>query len=274
MGPPRTIRHGWIQIIKNLNDYAFLIRQLVRIDILDEYKRSFIGIAWLFLVPIFSVVSWILFDNSGVLNPGDTEVPYPAFVLLSTSIWVFFIDIYYGVSKIFVGRSRMIVMTKFPREVLVAEKIIFHLIRFLIPLIINIVILLFFGVNFKWSALLFPFTLLPLLLLGISIGLIISFFRVVATDLAKIVDHGLGFLMILTPIVYTPQIEAGILSEIIQYNPMTYLVGFSREILLNGGFFEPWLWLGCSCLIFCFFLFTVRFFLIAEVKIVERLISN
>ena len=217
----------WPSLISRLRPYSFFIRQLVRISILKDFKRSYIGLFWLFIVPVLSVISWIMLNGAGIIDPGDSTIPYPAYVLLSTSIWGFFVGIYQSTSNILVGRGNMIVMTCFPHEVLVMEKIWVHFIRFTIPFLINIVALFLFGVPFTWLALLFPLTLLPLLLLGVGIGLIISLFRVVAVDLARLFDHGMGFLMFLTPVIYTPEIKISWLSKIVAYNPLAYLIGFS-----------------------------------------------
>lgn len=168
----------------------------------------------------------------------------------------------------------MITMVCFPHEVLVMEKIWVHILRFTIPFVINLVVLLLFGIQFTWVALLFPFTLLPLLALGIGLGLIISLFRVVAVDIAQLFDRGIGFLMFLTPVIYTDEIKIEWLSKIVTYNPLTYLVGFSRDVLTQGTFFEPPTYGLCIFLTIIFFLFAFRIFLIGEPRVIERLISN
>lgn len=138
---------------------------------------------------------------------------------------------------------------------------------------INIIVLLLFGVRFSWVALLFPLTLIPLLILGLSIGLVVSIFRVLLDDVAIFIDQAMGFLMFLTPVVYAPDIQIGFLSQLIHLNPLTYLVGFSRDVLIKGTFYEPGLWSICVLLTFIFFVITVRIFMIAEPRVIERLIK-
>lgn len=272
--PEGSFINQWRVIIKNIRAYAFFIHQLVRINFIGEFKRSFFGLLWLFILPLIAVVVWVLLHGAGVVEPGATNIPYPAFVLLSTSIWGFFADMAKSSSRILNERSNMIIMTRFPHEVLVAERIVVHLIRFIIPFLINIGVLLLFGVRFTWLSLLFPLTLLPLLMLGLAIGLIVSLLRVVAFDLANLFDQGIHFLMFLTPVVYAPQISISWLSKVVQYNPLTYLIGFSRDILTQGTFYEPKIWAVCTLLTLIFFFLAVRIFLIAEVRIIERLINN
>lgn len=261
-------------LFKNIQDYRFFLKQLIRINFLAGFKKSFIGLLWLFIIPIIAVFVWILLNNAGIVDPGDTGIPYPAYVLLSTSIWGFFIEIYRSMGGVITTNSKMLIMTKFPHEILVAEKVVVHVIRFSIPLIINIIALLFFGIKFTWWSLLFPITLIPLLLLGMSLGLIVALLRVVAVDVSTVFDEFMRFLMYLTPIVYAPKIEIGFLSKIIEYNPLTYLIGFSRDLFTQGVFFEPQKYIIFSIASLIIFLFVFRFFMSAQNKMLERLINN
>ncbi len=264
---------SWRRISANIRTYSFFIRQLVKITFLEDFKRSHLGLLWLFILPIIAAVAWIALNGAGVIEPGDIGVPYPAFVLLSTAIWGFFIEIYRNTSSIFLSGGRMKLMASFPYEAFVAEKIIVHLVRFVIPFLINIIVLLLFGVRFTWTILLFPFSLIPLFLLGLSIGLIVSLFRVLLEDLAILIDQGMGFLMFFTPVVYSPDLKLGFLSKVIQVNPLTYLVGFSRDLLIKGTFYEPWTWAACSLFSMLAFLIAVYIFAVAEPRVIERLIK-
>ena len=258
----------------NLKQYRFLISQLVRVDILAGYKKSFIGILWMVIYPILSVVVWIILNSAGIIEPGESTIPYPAYVLLSTSIWGFFIGIYQTTSQIIVGGGRMMIMNKFPQEVLMINKIIVHLILFAIPFVVNIVVLLLYGVRLTWMSLLFPFSLFPLLLAGLAIGLVVSILRVVAVDLVSIIDEALKVLMFLTPIVYTPKLQISGLTTFIDWNPLTYLIGFSRDLLVSGTFYEVQNFMICSVGAFIAFIMAFIFFQTVGPKVLERLITN
>lgn len=271
-------RSGWwrdlLRSRQRLRSYRFLIQQLVRVNLHRDFKRSFIGLSWLVILPLIAMAVWILLNGAGIVDPGATDIPYPAYVLLSTSIWGFFMEIYRSTSQMLLQQGRLLVTTPFPQEILVAEQVIVHLIRFSIPFGLNIIVLLFFGVSFTWWALLFPFTLLPLLLLGLGIGLLISLMRLVATDIGTLVDEGMRVLMFLTPVVYTPQIQVGWLSDIVAINPLTYLISFSRDVLTNGTFYEPSWYLLCTAFSLLFFLFALRVYIVAQPRVIERLIAT
>ncbi len=260
------------QIGNGLVAYRFLIWQLVRTSLLGSYKKSFIGMAWMFILPLMAVAVWVFLQRSGIVNPGDTgEVPYPVYVLLSTSIWGFFLELYRSVSQVLVGSGRLLIMKDFPGEVLLVSKLLEHLINFIVPLGINIIVLIAFGISFEWPALLFLFSLFPLLLLGLSIGMVIAVFRVVAVDFATIVDEGMKLVMFLTPVVYTAKVESGWLAEVVRLNPLTYLIGFSRDLLTKGEFYEAQRYFICSIICVVCFGLALGFFRMTSKRVLERL---
>ncbi|PTM08501.1 MAG: hypothetical protein DA408_20450 [Bacteroidetes bacterium] len=258
---------------RHLKQYSYLLQQLIIVDITNAYKRSFIGLSWLVITPIVSVLVWILLHGAGIMEPGKTDIPYPAYVLLSTSIWSFFQGAYQVTSNVISNSGRFMVTAKFPHEVLVVEQVIVHIINFVIPFFINIVVLLAYGIDFSWAALLFPLTLIPLLFLGTGLGLLVALLRVVAVDFSKLADQCVTFLMFLTPIIYAPQIKLTWLASIVKYNPLTYLIGFSRNLLTQGTLYEPYYYFVFSLASLVFFFICLRIFMKYEGNLLERLIN-
>ena len=90
------------------------------------------------------------------------------------------------------------------------------------------------GLRPTWKAMFFPFTLVPIFLIGSALGMVVAVITVVIHDINRIVSMGLGFLMFLTPIVYGPKFDNEIIQQVIKWNPMTYLIGSPRDIILYG----------------------------------------
>lgn len=262
-----------IQVLfRELRTYQFLVWQLVRTSMLGNYKKSFIGMAWMFIIPILAVLVWILLQRAGIVQAGDTgQVPYPVYVLLSTSVWGFFLEIYKSVSQVMVQNGRLLVMKDFPAEILVLAKVVEQMIHFLVPLAINIIVLVAFGIQFHASALMFLPSLLPLLALGLGMGMVIAIFRVVAVDFATIVDEGMKLVMYVTPVVYTAGATPSWLSPVIAWNPLTYLIGFSRDLLTTGQFYEPDKWAVTVVVALAIFLLAAAFFHVTAKRVLERL---
>ncbi|RMF01362.1 MAG: hypothetical protein D6772_04905 [Bacteroidetes bacterium] len=254
--------------------YRFFTWQLIRVALTAEYKKSFVGLLWLLILPLISVVIWTLLNGAGVINPGPIGVPYPAYVLLSTSIWGFFADIYSTTSQVLTNHSRILLTAHFPLRTLITERIVVHLIRFSIPLILNLLVLVYFGVDFGWKAWYFPFAIVPLMLLGAGLGLLVSLFRVLILDVAQLADQSIKLLMYLSPVVYSPRLEAGWLADVIYYNPLTYLLGYPRDLLTLNRWFEPTNFAIVTVGTLLFFAWSVRVFQRHTRKAMERLINN
>ena len=274
MGIDTLSKGNWSGIFSNIKNYRFLITQLVRIDILKGYKKSYIGILWMVIYPIVSVIIWVILNGAGIIEPGESSIPYPAYVLLSTSIWGFFVGIYQSASQVILQSGRLMIMNKFPLEILVTQKIIVHLILFTIPFVVNIIVLLLYGVRLSWVSLLFPLALIPLMFLGLALGLLMSVLRVVAVDIVSVFDEFLKLLMFLTPIIYTPKLNISALTTFIDWNPLAYLVGFSRDVLVSGTFTNTYSFLICSAGAFIALFIAIRFYLYVGPKVLERLVIN
>ncbi|WP_367389473.1 ABC transporter permease [Lewinella sp. LCG006] len=260
--------------IGHFTSYWYLAKQLIRVSLTVEFKKSFIGLFWLFLSPILAVIIWIFLHSAGVVTPGETVIPYPAYVLLSTSIWGFFIELYRQVSLLLSTNNQVLVSVSFPIEALIIERIAVHLIRFVIPLIINIIVLVLFGIKLHWISFLFPLALLPLLCLGLSLGLITAIFRIVMVDIARLMDQGLGLLMYFTPVIYSPDIPISWLQDLVLLNPLTYLVGVPRDLLTQGTYSNLPAFAAGSVFSFLLLLLTFTLFKKTQKKVLERFINN
>ncbi len=215
--------------------FWFLVGQLVKADLVTDYKKSFLGLTWMFLLPLLSVLLWIGLHAAGIVDPGDTKIPYPVYVLLSTTLWNFFHEMYRAVSHVLHANARILLLKDFPISILLLKQVLVHLIRFSILMLINLLVIAGFGVHFSAWSILFPFSLLPLLMLATGLGLIIAIFRIVLVDVSTAFDEFMKLLMFLTPVIYSPGIEWPLLKEIVHWNPLSYLIGMARGILTNVG---------------------------------------
>lgn len=248
-----------------------MISQLVRADMLTDYKKSFLGLSWMFILPLISVFLWIGLNSAGIIQPGNTGIAYPAYVLVSTSIWNFFHEMYKSSSNVLVSNARILLLKDFPVFILVTKQIIVNTLRFSIILAVNIIVLYFFGVKFTWVSLLFPLSLLPMVLLAVGIGLTVAIFRVILIDLSTLVDEFMKLLMFLTPVIYAPRINWDILQNIVNWNPMTYLLGTSRDLLANGKLDQINSYYLCALISVVFFILGFLFFKMAYKRVLERL---
>lgn len=258
--------HAW-------QEYRYLLFKLTYTSLTIQFKKSFLGATWLFIQPIITVLAWVLLHGTGLFDPGATGVPYPAYVLLSTTIWSLFVSLYQLTSHMLVGNAQVLLQHQFPREVYILEKMAVALFNFLVPLVVSVIVLLAYGVSFSWTLILFPIALLPLILFGSAIGILFALLKAITSDLNNFFDKAIVLVMYITPVVYANDPGSDLLRSIIRWNPLTYLLSFPRDLLTQGSFteYQTYLWVSGGCVLL--FAAVLRYFRYAQPKVMERMVA-
>lgn len=160
---------------------------------------------------------------------------------------------------------------QYPHEALLFTQTAQQLANFIIAFMLNILVMITFGIMPSWKIVFLPFVAMPLFFLGAAIGLVASMFSILAVDMSKVINIGLTMLMWLTPIVYSDRVTSPLVREIIRWNPLTYLVCSARDIVLFGRLYNAENYAICSVLSVVLFLVSWRLFYIAEDRIIERM---
>ncbi|OFX69153.1 MAG: hypothetical protein A2X12_07110 [Bacteroidetes bacterium GWE2_29_8] len=268
LGFTRTI----ILMIKNIIEYRELIYQLFKRDFLMSYKKSFLGLSWILIAPIFGIISWVFMNSTGILAPGDVGIPYPAYVLLGSSLYGLFMGFFTSASATLNAGTGFILQVNFPHDILLFKQAMQQFVSFLISFILTIFVLMLFGVFPSFMLLILPILVLPLFFLGAAIGLLSSIISVVAVDIQKGIEFLMGLVMFVTPVIYSNNISNPSLQLIIKYNPLTYLISGVRDALIYGSIPNIEIFMYASLGSFLFFLLALRLFFLSEHKIIEKML--
>jgi len=222
-------------------------RLLVR-NISAQYRQSLLGYAWAFVPPIFTSLIWIFLQSQKVLGVGDTGMPYIVFVITGTVLWQTFVEALNSPLQMVNESRSMLTKINFPREALLLAGIGQVLFNFMIRALLLVAVMLWFQISPHASLLLAPLGVAALILLGISLGLLLTPLGMLYQD----VGRGLGFLtaawFFLTPVIY-PVPTASFAATLIELNPVTPLLVATRDWLVIGSthLWPAFLWvLGVS----------------------------
>ncbi|MBU1055283.1 MAG: ABC transporter permease [Proteobacteria bacterium] len=262
----------WAVMAKNIIKSKELIWQLFKRDFFASYKKSFLGVTWIFIAPIMGIISWVFLNMTGMLHPGDVGIPYPAYVLVGSSIWGLFLGFFNAAKATLSSGKDFVLQVNYPHEVLLFKETAQHLANFLVTFFINIVVLYIFKVIPGWEIVFFPIVILPLFFLGAAFGLVFSMISVVAIDVNKVTEMGMMLLMYLTPVIYSDKINNDLVQMIIRWNPLTYLVCSARDIIIYGRLYHAGGYFLCSGLAILLFMVSWRLFFVSEGRIIERMI--
>jgi lipopolysaccharide transport system permease protein len=262
----------WVIVIRNVIASKDLIFQLFKRDFTAQYKKSFIGLGWAFIMPIFGIASWVLMQMTGVLQPGDVGVPYPVYVLIGSSCWGLFTSFQGAAGSTLTSAGGLLQQVKFSHEAILFKQILLQIVNFAISFTLILIAISAFGYPPKWQAIFSPLLMIPIFFYGTTIGLVMAMVNVVAVDISRIVGRVMQFAIYTAPIVYSPNIDNWFLQLINKWNPLTYLVCSMRDLFLYGRVYD---WQGLlisSAIGFFAFMFVWRMFYVSEDKLVERMI--
>lgn len=265
--PLSSLREAYKDI---LNSRHVIWRLFLR-DFIGQFRQKILGYFWAVLAPLASIASFVFMAATGYLNPGDVQVPYPLFVFVGTGLWGIMIATLATVSSGLLGNSELLVRTNVPAVALALAGMANLLYGILTNTLVLLLILVMTGFTpSPWLGL-YPILMLPLVVLGMGIGLLLATIGAVARDITTMVTTALGLVMYLTPVIYEANFQHPVLRAIVTYNPLTYLIQVPRDLVLHGGA-ENWLGFSLACLFASVVLILgVHSFYLIQDKVVERL---
>ncbi len=231
------------------------------------------GATWVFLSPIVGIIAWIFLQKTGMLQSGEVGIPYPAYVLIGTSMWGLFMGFYASSAETLSAGGALLMQVSFHHEVYFLEQNAIQVVNFAIVFLFNLLALFFFGVHPSWKTIFLPLVILPLFFLGAAIGLIVSMISAITLDVSRILSIFMGLLIWITPVIYSAQVDHALVQSLIRWNPLTYLVCSARDIVIFGRLYQPGSYALCTLGSLLLFVFSYRLFYISEKRLVERILT-
>lgn len=246
--------------------------QLLVRDISAQYRQSFLGVAWAVLPALVTATVFTAARSASVVNLGETEMPYFAYVTFSMSLWQTFVEALQGPSQS-VARSKMLLAKiSFPREALILSKVGEVFFNFLLKLVLVALILLVFRVPVSWTAIIAPVALIHLVVLGTAIGTLLAPLSMLYEDFSKGITLASTVWLFITPVLYSKTFTGGF-GQVVQFNPVTPLLVTTRELVTTGVVSNPaGFWL-ISLLSFGLLLFSWLVYRISMPFAIERISS-
>lgn len=211
-------------------------------DISAQYRQALLGVLWAFILPLANTLAWIFLNSTGIITVADTALPYPVYVFTGTMLWAIFMDALNApLAQVNAARG-MLAKLNFPREALIVSGIYQTLFNAAIKILLLLVALLVIGINPGWNLLLFPLGILSLILVGTTLGLLITPVGMLYTDIGRALPLLLQFLMFVTPVVF-PMPTMGWAATLFKLNPLTPLILTARDLLtgLTPDYITPFL---------------------------------
>ena len=213
--------------------YRELLYFLVWRDIKVRYKQTVLGMIWIVLQPVVSMVIFsVLFGV--LLNVPSGGVPYPLFAFAGLLPWNYFAFSLTRASTGLVDSANLITKIYFPRLTIPISSVLSGLIDFAVAFLVLMGLMAYFGVTPTAKVILLPIFLLLAVLAALGFGLWLSALNVRYRDIKYLTPFFVQMWMYLTPVIYSADLVPEPFRSLLGLNPMTGVVVGFRWALLGG----------------------------------------
>lgn len=227
--------------------YRELFYLLASRDIKIRYKQTLLGVVWVMLQPLSSmlVFSFLFGRVAGLPSDGS---PHSVFYLAALLPWTYFSTTLGLVGNSLVTNSGLLTKVYFPRAILPSAVAIAGLLDFAIGSLCLLGVMLYHRIEFSWAMALWPFMVALLFLFTLGSGMALAALNVRYRDVKYVIPFGIQLLLFLTPIIYPASMLPERYRFVFGLNPLTGIVEGFRYCVTPDKALD-WQLLGLSVVV-------------------------
>ena len=229
-------------------EHAGLIRSMVRRDLTNRYKGSFMGLAWAIITPAVMIVIFTLIF-SGIFQArfgtGGGHFSFALYLFCGLLPWIAFSDGIQRSTTAMIDNVNLVKRVVFPIEALPDNLALAALVQQMMGTVVLLLAALLLQHSLPPTALLLPVLILPQLMATLGLSWLMASLGVFIRDIREFNQLALTAWMYLTPIFYPESIIPGRFRWMVDINPMAPLIASYRRILLEGRL-PDWSGLGIT----------------------------
>ncbi len=228
------------KFLKEFKKHSFLLEYLIVRDFKVKYRRSFLGIAWSVLNPLFMMI--VVSAVFSIVIRVEMKESYPVYVILGQTMFNFLAESTNIAMQSVLASASLIKKVYIPKYIFPLEKVTFSFVNFLVSMVAVLIVCLFEGVGISWHIVLLPILFFVFYLFCLGLGLLLSCLTVFFRDTLHIHGIILTAWTYLTPIFYSLEslnIDTAtsvwwqkILLFLFEYNPMYQYINMFRNLVL------------------------------------------
>ena len=213
-------------------EYRELLYFLIWRDLKVRYKQTAIGIGWVIIQPLATMVIFTAIFGKFAKVPSD-GLPYPIFVYSALLPWNLFAHALNRGSGSVAGNANLVSKIYFPRLLLPLAGVLSPLVDFAVAFLILIAMMFWFGTVPGWGIFALPGFMFLAVLTALTVGLWLSAINVRYRD----VGHAIPFLtqiwMFVSPVAYSVSVVPEQWRLLYSLNPMAGVIEGFRWALLG-----------------------------------------
>jgi lipopolysaccharide transport system permease protein len=206
-------------------------------DIKVRYKQTLMGVAWVIIQPLLTVLIFTLVFNRFVhLDTGS--LPYPLFALSGLLLWLFFANAVTNSTHSLVSNANLITKVYFPRMFIPAASVGAGLLDLGVAFLLLVVLGFYYGVALTLQVLLLPLFILLIALLALGVGLLSAAVTVKYRDLRHALPFIIQLWMFASPVIYPASIVPPRWRWLVIINPVAGIIEGFRAAITG----QPFAW--------------------------------
>jgi homopolymeric O-antigen transport system permease protein len=226
--------------------YRELLHFLTLRDIKVRYKQTMMGVAWVIIQPLTTVLIFtVVFSRFVPLNTG--ALPYPLFALSGLLLWLFFASAVTNSTNSLVNDANLITKVYFPRMFIPAASVGAGLVDLSVAFALLVLLGFYYGVTLTLNIVALPLFVLMMALLALAVGLLAAALTVKYRDLRHALPFIIQLWMFASPVIYPANIVPERWQWLVMINPAAGIIGGFRAALTGQPF--AWRHISVSLLI-------------------------
>jgi len=219
-------------------EYRELGYILIWRDVTVRYKQTAIGVAWVILQPLITMLIFTAIFGMLAKVPSD-GVWYPVFSLTALLPWTYFSQAVTRAGESVVVNAKIVSKIYFPRLWLPLAMVVSPLIDFALSMVLLFGLLLYAGIPLSWKVVTLPAFIVLAMLTALGLSLFTSAMNVKYRDVGHAIPFVIQIWMYLSPIVYPVSLVPEHWRWLYGLNPMAGVIEGFRWALLGRNAPDP-----------------------------------
>jgi lipopolysaccharide transport system permease protein len=238
---PHTLGNaaGWRRAFRDVWQARELTLRLLQRDLSGRHRQSILGWTWALLPSLGTMLLFLYLRNQNFIQVREPDgMPYPAYVLFAFAIWQMFAAGVIATTNSLATAGYFVSKVNFPRESLVLASFGTVLFDSVIRAVLVAIVFVWLRVPVEWTVVFLPFLLIPMFLLVLGLGFILSILHALFRDIGSSITMLLGLMLFLVPVIYPPP-KTWPQVLVNDLNPVSAILIASHDLVVVGFLTRP-----------------------------------
>lgn len=240
MNPHATDSTSPSSLAKNIWQHRQLIKQMAWREVIGRYKGSIMGMFWSFIHPVLMLIVYtfvfsIVFKAKWGIGEEESKTSFALILFVGLIVHGLFAEVLNRAPSLIQSNANYVKKVVFPLEILPVISLASALFHSMISLLVLLIASLAINGYLPWTVILIPILLLPLITLVLGLAWLLAALGVFIRDIGQTIGIITTIMLFMAPVFYPLSALPVKYHPYILANPLTFIIGQSREVLIFGG---------------------------------------